>query len=251
MPMNLAGKIMLQAFTGSGLVASIVSHHLINKLNFMEVGYVKSSLIPSIGLVRNGVIQRPVRIFESSKYVLLLSEISIPQDNLEPLIENLVGWYIEQDIANVVVLGALPTGRKIDASDITITAASSDSRTVEYLKSKGVYINSSAIYGSVAITLLEASECDLSAYAILPNCIASLPDYQASIILIETLNKLLDENIPISPLENSAAELKEHLMRREAEKKSKGGYDEYEDDFVDEFDEDEDLDDLDEYDKFV
>jgi predicted ATP-grasp superfamily ATP-dependent carboligase len=54
-------KVIIQAFTGSGLVASIVAHHFIDKMDLKEKGYISSPLIPAVGIVRNGIIQRPIR----------------------------------------------------------------------------------------------------------------------------------------------------------------------------------------------
>lgn len=235
-PINGTGKIILQAFTGSGLVASLVSHHLIDKFQLIEKGYVSSNLIPSIGIVRDGVVQRPVRIFENDAYILILSEVGIPQDNLNDFIEGLFSWYLKLDPASIIIVGALPTGRAIDISSHSLrySIVSSDERTKSFLEDKGLSISQrSAVYGSVAQSLMEGAKLNISSLAILPHCIASIPDYLAAKRSIELLSVVLDQDIDIKPLDTNANELKDHLKRRKKNKKGKRNYDDEDfDEFV-------------------
>lgn len=234
LPIQATGKIILQAFTGSGLVASLVSHHLIEKFKLQEKGYVKSKFIPSIGIVRNGVIQRPVRVFENKDYLLILSEVGIPQDNLNEFMEGLFDWYLKVDPAQIIIVGALPTGRPVEAEDLRYSLVSSDDQTRNFLESKGLRISHrSAVYGSVALSLLEANRCNISAMAILPHCIASIPDYLATKKVIELLSEILDISIPIHPLDENAIELKQHLIRRKKDKSKSIDMDDEDDEFDD------------------
>jgi predicted ATP-grasp superfamily ATP-dependent carboligase len=244
------GKTIIQAFTGSGLVASIVAHHLIEKLNMMEKGYISSNLIPSVGIVREGVIQRPVRIFENDSYLLVISEIGIPQDNLTEFIESLFEWYIEIDPASIIIVGALPTGRPADATDLRYNVVTGDPVTQNYITEKGLWtMPQGAVYGSVALSLMEAGKCGLSSFAILSHCIATIPDYLAAKKVIEILSVTLEESISVEPLDVNADDLREHLEKREKDKKTNEDtrqnlntydfYDEYGDE---EEDEEDDLD---------
>ncbi|OLS23392.1 MAG: hypothetical protein HeimC2_27030 [Candidatus Heimdallarchaeota archaeon LC_2] len=212
-------KIIIQAFTGSGLVASIVAHHLIEKLDLKEKGYISSPLIPAVGIVRNGIIQRPIRIFENNEYLLILSEIGISQDNLNEFIESLFIWYNSIDPSSIVVIGALPTGRPSDATDLRYSVVASDSITQQYIEEKDVTVlPQGAVYGSVALSLMEAKRYGISSFGILSNCIATIPDYLAAKKVVEILQILLEESIPTEPLNKNALELKEHLIRRDKNK---------------------------------
>ena len=137
-PLNATGKTILQAFTGSGLVASIVSHHLIENFKLVEKGYVKSSLIPAVGIVRDGIIQRPIRVFENDRYVLILSEVGIQQEDLNEFIEGLFSWYLRVDPATIVIIGALPTGRPADATDLRYSLVCSDELTKSFIMQEGL-----------------------------------------------------------------------------------------------------------------
>ncbi len=219
------GKVILQAFTGSGLVAAIVSNHLIAKLGMVEKAYVKSKYIPAVGLVRNGIITQPVRIYENDSYILVLSEVSIPQDDLEEFIEALFEWYLSIDPASVVILGALPTGRKADATELRYSLVTSDEMTKYYLEEKGLWTtNQGAVYGTVALTLMEAAKSNMSSYAILPHCIATIPDYLAAKKLVELLSISLEERIEVSPLDVNANNLREHLIKKEKNRPKSSKY---------------------------
>jgi len=249
-------RVIIQAFTGSGLVASIVAHHMIEKLNLTEKGYITSDLIPSVGIVRNGVIQRPVRIFENEEYLLVISEVGIPQENLNEFVESLFDWYASIDPASIVIVGALPTGRPNDADDLKYNVVASDSLTQSFIKKKGVWtMPRGAVYGSVALSLMEANRCGLSSFAILSHCIATIPDYLAAKKVVEIFKILLEDSIPVDPLSKNAVDLKEHLIRKAKNKKRSNVDDEDDEDDYEEFgifsdyseDEDEDDDDLQEF----
>jgi predicted ATP-grasp superfamily ATP-dependent carboligase len=251
---STTGKTIIQAFTGSGLVASIVAHHLTEKLNLVEKGYISSNLIPSVGIVRDGVIQRPVRIFENETYLLIISEIGVSQDNLTEFIESLFEWYVNIDPASIVIVGALPTGRSADATDLRYNIVASDTMIQNFISEKGLWtMPQGAVYGSVALSLMEANKCGLSSFAILSHCIATIPDYLAAKKVIEILSITLDENIPLDPLDKNADDLREHLQKREKNKRKQKGssedlgnyelFNDYVSDYIDDEDEDEEEDD--------
>lgn len=229
-------KVIIQAFTGSGLVASIVAYHFIDKMKLKEKGYISSPLIPSVGIVRDGIIQRPVRIFENDEYLLILSEIGISQDTLNEFVESLFIWYNSLDPSSIVVVGALPTGRPSDANDLRYSVVASDSLTQQYIENKDLRVlPQGVVYGSVALSLMEAKRYGISAFGILSHCIATIPDYLAAKKVVEIFQILMEDTIPIEPLRRNAVELKEHLIRREKNKKNKKKDPNYKEDDGDEF----------------
>ncbi|MDH5404197.1 MAG: PAC2 family protein [Candidatus Heimdallarchaeota archaeon] len=237
--MDNSSKVIIQAFTGSGLVASIASHQLIYQLNMIEKGYISSPLIPSLGIVRNGLIQRPIRLYENKDYILLLSEVGIPHENLNEFIENLFNWYLSMEPIAIVIIGALPTGRSANAIDLRYKIVASDDETRLQLESKGVNIMpQGAVYGSVALSLLEASKYKLSSYAILPDCVATVPDYLAAKKVLQILSITLNTKIDFSIFETNIEELKLHLIEKENQREENEIYEDY--DSYNDFDDSED-----------
>ena len=120
------------------------------------------------------------------------------------------------------------------ASDLKYILATSDEITKYELQEKGLTVTKQgAVYGSVALSLMEASSCNIPSYAILPHCIATIPDYLAAKKVIEILSLTLDTHIPISPLDESAESLKEHLIQKKEDNKNR----EFDMEEVDELDE--------------
>ncbi|MGB1811024.1 MAG: proteasome assembly chaperone family protein [Candidatus Kariarchaeum pelagius] len=227
-PIQPIGKTILQAFTGSGLVASLVANHVIDCLGLIEKGYISSSLIPSVGIVRDGIIQRPIRIYESDKYILVLSEVAIIEENLVEFIDYLFDWYSKIDPSSLIIIGALPTGRPNDATDLRYNIVASDDVTREFLSEKGIWtLPQGAIYGSVALSLMESKRSGIACFSILSHCIATIPDYLAAKKVSELLNIVLDENMDLSKLNANALELKDHLINRSKQSKDDLEYDDY------------------------
>ncbi|MHA2501986.1 MAG: proteasome assembly chaperone family protein [Candidatus Kariarchaeaceae archaeon] len=248
LPLQPHGKTVIQAFSGSGLVASIVSQQLIKQWNLSLKGYISSSLIPAVGIVREGVIERPIRIYENEKYILIFSEIAIQEDYLVDFIDLLFDWYTHADPANIIVIGALPTGRPANATDLRYNVVTSDEATGNFLQEKGIWtVPQGAVYGSVALSLMEAKKTGISAFCILSHCIATVPDYLAAKKVMELLNAALDENLSVSDAEEHAEELRTHLMNKD-NRDDETEVEDFElfEDFEDEYDQD-DEDDLSEF----
>jgi predicted ATP-grasp superfamily ATP-dependent carboligase len=154
---------------------------------------------------------------------LILSEIGISQETLNEFVESLFIWYNSLDPSSIVVVGALPTGRPSNATDLRYSVVASDSITQQYIENKDVRVlPQGVVYGSVALSLMEAKRYGISSFGILSHCIATIPDYLAAKKVVEIFQILLEDDIPIEPLQRNAIELKEHLIRREKSKKKKG-----------------------------
>ena len=128
----------------------------------------------------------------------------------------------------MIIIGALPTGRPNDATDLRYNIVASDDVTREFLSEKGIWtLPQGAIYGSVALSLMESKRSGIACFSILSHCIATIPDYLAAKKVSELLNIVLDENMDLSKLNANALELKDHLINRSKQSKDDLEYDDY------------------------
>ncbi len=215
---DMSGKIVIQSFSGSGLVGSIVLKHLIKELEMVECGYIRSSSLPAIAIVNNGIIQQPFKIYCNDKYVLILCEVSVHPSKLDILIERLYEWYMKNNPLYILIVGAIPVRRKAISMDTEYTIAVSNEEAKEFLEIKGINnIYHGAVFGSIAISLLEAAKLNIPTIAILPHCISSIPDFIAALKALELIEKILDIDINCSTISINAIKLRDQLLLHERE----------------------------------
>ncbi len=222
--LRLEGKPVIQAFTGSGMVASIASYHLIDELNLKEKGYIQVKRIPTLTTVKDGVIQQPIRLYESNDLGLVLCDITIPQEVLGEVIEKLMSWYQSKKPSIVVIIGGLPTNRRGRGGPAEYYCIFNEEAIREQIEKKNLnFMPKGAVYGSIALSLLEATNHDIPCLAILGECIATVPDYSATLTVLNALNKVLDLKMSTDKLNKSATQLDEKIMSQiiELEEESK------------------------------
>lgn len=229
--LQLTGKPIVQAFTGSGMVASIAAHHLIEDLGLKEKGYVQLKGIPPLVTVKDGRIQQPIRLYESNDVGLLMCETTIPQELIEDVINQLMCWYKSKDPSWVVVIGGLPTNRRSKGGPPEYHCICNDQTVCDQIENKNLKImENGAVYGSIAQSLLEATIQGMPCLAILGECIATIPDYSATLVVLEALAKSLNLTISTEKLNKSASQLNEKIMSQlidleEQDSRSKNDFD--------------------------
>ncbi len=216
--LQITNKPIIQAFAGSGMVASIAAYHLIETLGLKEKGYIQVKGIPSLVTVKDGLIQQPLRLYESDELGLVLCDISIPQERIEDVIYHIMYWYKTKDVSWVVVIGGLPTNRRSQGASVQSYGVCNNATIRKQIEEKQVKVMSNgAVYGSIAYSLLEATNLEIPCLAILGECIATIPDYSATLAVLDTLTKCLDLDISTEKLNESASQLDEKILSQLSE----------------------------------
>ncbi len=216
-------QIVIQAFSGSGLVSVIASKHLVTELGLHEVGYLDSDLMPSLAIVDGGYVRYPVQVYANSEYLLILNHGSIPQKRLKQFIRELYTWYDSIGVKSIRILGGLPTGRDHTVLTTKVEVVCSDEVTRGELKFLGVEpMESGYVFGSIATSLLEAQGRKTPAIAILSDCIPSIPDFVAAQEVIKMFSRVEGLSIDLGYLQLRSNELRDKLISE--------NYDDYDED---------------------
>jgi len=205
-------QVVIQAFSGSGLVSIISAKHLIGELGLHLLGYLDSDLVPPLALVEEGVVKRPIQVFGNKEYILVMSQANISQKNLKSFIRELFRWYDGLGITSLRILAGLPTGRDNSALSTTVEIVATDESTTTELRFLGAKTMSRGfVFGSIAVSLLEAQARGISAIAFLSNCIPSIPDFLAAKDLLSKFAEIEMKEIDLTYLEIRSNELREKL----------------------------------------
>ena len=190
---NFKDKPIIQAFSGSGEIGTIVSTFLINSLKMEQVGVVHSKTVPPVAIIKNGIIEHPIRLFQSEELALLTCEIPLTYGNIPDFIRMLVDFYIKNNVSHIVPVGGLPIIQD-PANSAECYAISSNKEMLTFLEEKGVKILEEGIVYGTPVETLEI--CDTkgfkSCFALLAECDPGVTSYHSARQIIVELSKIFD-----------------------------------------------------------
>ena len=217
-PVDLNGYTLVEGFPGMGLVGTIATKFLSEKLQLQEVGFVDSSIFVPIVRVHEGLPVHPTRIYtdKKNKLVLLVSEQIVPQVFTDRLGKAIADWIQRKKIKRVISLSGIRAMPEKDGTE-KIYGIASDNDSKKILKDYDIEIIKEGITSGVtALMMLEFKDRAIEAFSLLGN-VHIAADYQAAAAVIEKLNEMLGLSIDVKPLQKEAKEtekaLVEHLQK--------------------------------------
>ncbi len=190
---DIKNKPLIQSFSGSGAIGTILSTFLIQSLKMKHVAVVHSKTIPPVAIIKDGLIEQPIRLFQSEKLALMTCEIPISYGNIPDFLRMLVKYYIKNNVSHIIPIGGLPVLQDLGES-AQCYAITSNNEMISFLKEKGTKIlDEGIVYGTVVETL-EICEADgySSCFSLLAECDPNIPSYSAAKKIIFELAKILD-----------------------------------------------------------
>jgi len=212
-PLDLAGYTLIEGFPGMGLVGTIATKYLSEKLDLEQAGYIDSNMFIPIIRVHEGLPVHPTRIYvdKKNRLVLLVSEQIVPQVLTDKLGNAIVDWIQKKKIKRVISLSgirALPAkeGRQ------KVYGIASDNGSKKMLRQYNIEIIKEGITsGITALMMLEFKDRSIEAFSLLGN-VQIAADYKAAAALIEKLNEMLALNIDVKPLKKEAKQTEKALL---------------------------------------
>jgi len=201
-----------------GLVGTIAASHLISKLELEEVAYVRSELLPPIIMLEKGLPRSPIRMFGDQDLIVLSSEIAIPSSAIYPIIESIIDWMWKKKVEIVFTLGGLPIPNRHEIEKPKVFGASSNETLLKMLSGKEIQvIQRGFLVGPQALILSYCTERGIPAVALLAESFYNYPDPEASSVVIQALNQIIDMEIDVSELIEKGEEVRlamRDMMRR-------------------------------------
>lgn len=201
-----------------GLVGTIAASHMISKLELKEAAYVKSDLLPPIIMLEKGLPRSPIRVFGNEDLLVLSSEIAIPSASVYSIIESVIDWIWKKKVELVFTLGGLPIPNRHEIEKPKVFGAASDEALLKIFNEKGIQvIQRGFLAGPQALILSFCAERNIPAVALLAESFYNYPDPEASSVVIQALNRMIDMEIDISELIEKGEEVRlamRDMMRR-------------------------------------
>jgi uncharacterized protein len=237
-------SVLIAGFPGPGLVGSISTSYIIDKLNMHQIACVESQYISPGVIFIDGKLRHPFRLYanEAGNVCVLVCEAPLMINGIHSVLDTVMDWAIKNTIQEVLVLDGVPV-QGIPRSDrhttilqstemennITKDNSNEKEGNISISDNKGHIqsnFNNSAIeeslkkyttfIGGIAGGLLSACLSNqIPCAAILVPSSSGIPDPEGAALLIESYNSIIkDENLKID-----TTQLKEQgqILKRQLE----------------------------------
>ncbi|MFQ6120913.1 MAG: proteasome assembly chaperone family protein [Methanosarcinales archaeon] len=210
--------VVFEGFPGIGLVGNIASQHIINELEMDYLGSINSLYFPPIAVLFEGIINMPVRIYESpdNEIVTIVSDIPIhPSVSYEVGME-LVDWIESINISEVVSIAGIATM----SPENRVFGAATTEEMLEKIKGIVEIFQVGTISGISGTILAECSIRNIPAISLLGETHSQNPDPRAAAAVIKVINTLYNLSIDTEKLIEQGERIELELQRLAEQVKS-------------------------------
>jgi uncharacterized protein len=254
-------SILIAGFPGPGLVGSISTSYIIDKLNMHQIACVESEYISPGVIYVDGKLRHPFRLYANKEgnVCVLVCEAPIIINGIHSVLNTVMDWAIKNTIQEVLVLDGIPIQGipRPDRQTIILGSTEMDEPMIDSnennnnknaekdvslsntLHNVTSNLNRNAIgdsnkkyttfIGGISGGLLSAClSYQIPCAAILVPSSSGIPDPEGASILIESYNSIIkDENLKINPdqLKEQGQLLKkqlEQIIKSEQEQRDQG-----------------------------
>ena len=254
-------SILIAGFPGPGLVGSISTSYIIDKLNMHQIACVESEYISPGVIYVDGKLRHPFRLYANKEgnVCVLVCEAPIIINGIHSVLNTVMDWAIKNTIQEVLVLDGIPVQGipRPDRQPIILGSSEMDENITDNIKNNNnknaekdvslpnthhdvtSNLNRNAIgdsnkkyttfIGGISGGLLSAClSYQIPCAAILVPSSSGIPDPEGASILIESYNSIIkDENLKINPdqLKEQGQLLKkqlEQIIKSEQEQRDQG-----------------------------
>ncbi len=207
----IKGATLLEGLPGIGLVGTIATSYVVQKLNMEIIGHVYSKYFPPIVAIHKYKPYYPMRIYYSKKENLfaILSEFVVPTTKVIELSEKIDEFTKKNNISRIISLGSITIKGQ---QDTVYAIASHEKDSKELAKISGVeIIKEGATTGVTAMLLAKGMSNNNSVISLLAEAKGEYIDPGAASMVIKILNKIIKPNIDTNSLDKEAKNLEKEM----------------------------------------
>lgn len=237
---KLNSPILIAGFPGAGLVGSISTSYIINKLHMNQIACVESEFIVPGVIYTEGKLRHPFRLYSNKEgnICVLVCEAPIMVEGMYSVLDTFVKWALNNKVNEVMVLDGIAVeglpdskrmpiilssdGRKADAANLILDDNnSSDVTNKEEGEKKddnshSIYPSTAFIGGIAGGILSSCLSNGIASKALLISAARRIPDPEGAAIIIESLSKITNNEslkIDTQQLREQGASLKMRMEK--------------------------------------
>ena len=235
---KLNSPILIAGFPGAGLVGSISTSYIINKLHMNQMACVESEFIVPGVIYAEGKLRHPFRLYsnEEGDVCVLVCEAPIMVHGMYSVLDTVVKWALDNKVKEVMVLDGIAVeglpdskrmpiilssdGKAADAANLIHDDNNNSDVTNKEEKEdddgSSIYPTTAFIGGIAGGILSSCLSNGIASKALLIFAARGMPDPEGSAILIESLSKITNNEslkIDTQQLRKQGASLKTRMEK--------------------------------------
>jgi uncharacterized protein len=210
---KLHSPILIAGFPGAGLVGSISTSYIIDKLHMSQIACVESEFIVPGVIYAEGKLRHPFRLYSNEKgdVCVLVCESPIMIQGMYSVLDTVMDWALRNKVKEVMVLDGIAVeglpdskresiilssdgGEADEASlihDNSIDVTQKEEKTAD--NSSTVYPTTAFVGGTSGGILSSCLSNGIASKAILIYAARGIPDPDGAATLIESLSRITDK----------------------------------------------------------
>jgi uncharacterized protein len=209
---KLDSPILIAGFPGPGLVGSISTSYIINRLHMEQIACVESDFIVPGVIYAEGKLRHPFRLYsnEEGSVCVLVCEAPIMIQGMHSVLDTVTKWALNNKVKQVMVLDGIaaegiPNLKRtpiIMSSDGEVADAASLIQDIEEPKDKealagydserNIYPTTAYIGGLAGGLLSSCLSNGLASKALFISSTRGIPDPEGAAILLESIDQITD-----------------------------------------------------------
>lgn len=212
---KLRSPILIAGFPGAGLIGSISTSYMINKLNMSQIACVDSEFIVPGVIYAQGKLRHPFRLYSNKEgeVCILVCEAPIIIHGMHSVLDTVMKWALDKNVREVIVMDGIPTdglpdakrtpiilssdGTKADAASLIddVSAGIEDITPQDDGYENASYMTTAFIGGMAGGILSSCLSNGIASKALLIPAPRGIPDPEGAALLIEELSKITDSKL--------------------------------------------------------
>ena len=236
--MAITGKIVEKAFValdkptiieGSpsiGLVGAIATEYLATQLGMVEIGFLESTRLPPVTIIKDGIPKSPIRFYAKENLVVIVSDSAVPPELTYEIADRIVEWSVAHDAKRVISLGGIAHQIEKKKKEPTVFGIASNEATLKELTDSGVpTIKLGFLSGTFGILMLKCQEKNIKSYGFLADADPNIPDPLAAAAVLDVLKKNLNLELDTTPLRTASDRIRARVDMLVEQTKAQGDTD--------------------------
>lgn len=197
--------ILIEGFPGIGLIGNIASQQIIDELEMKYIGTMSSQYFPPIAVLFEGIVNMPVRIYESKEHelIVVVSDVPIPPAISLLVSRALMDWAESINVKKVVSVAGIATA----GGEHKVFGGATDSASLNEIKDVVEIFQMGTISGISGSVMAECFMRKIPAISLLGGTRSSNPDPLAAVEVIKVLNTLYNLSIDTDRLLAQAGQI--------------------------------------------
>ncbi len=212
-------SIFICGFHGLGEVGFLSTAHLTRTLEAERVGFIKSDMLPLFVSMENEHLVLPFEIYSYAKknMVFFVPRFQPHQSEQWSFLERLAEWIVEQNFAEILLLGGLDASFKEDNEEMRcVPTKAYESRLDKWsvpLLEEGLFVA-----GPLALLLAELEMQDAPGIGLLTYATRGRPDPRSAATMLEKINEVYGVKANVDQLIEESKEIERlEKMRKSIE----------------------------------